>query len=599
MPSIFGPQSAPRRGLLGDSDEEPIIDRMSMLPIGQYADGSLTLAWPGMAKDAYDSIVNSYSDVAAGRTPKTSDVLTVASTPIMGNLAARAVGVMPEVALGVGASKTSVSKEIISAWHGTDALPFYKFNPKRTSEVGFHFGSKEQALAREQAKYGPEGTSSLFGWRTFPVQIEAENIADISKDVGRFTGHGLAQQLVADGLASPSLAEQARSAGTQRGTELVRQWLLDNGYDAVRYPNAVEGDGSSIMALGTGNVRDARTGRTLFANAPEAGLLPLGARAVNGTSELTDVLFGSKNASLYDPPRVPQRPFEADYPRGANADAAGRLTHDIDGVPLSAAYVAGRRTAGGGDVGLSPAEVDGVLRELGVGVKQVPPSSIAGDAGRYSRTYDRGGMGLSRSVGISKGLPEAEAPRVLAHETGHAIDDLAAGRAGIPTDGLKRELGGVYNTLNNPNRARDGSGAADWGKPARPEDFGYRGDSVPAELTAEAVRAYMADPNYMKTVAPKTAARIREFVNSNPRLSGIIQFNANPAEGSLLPLGMQYLQQGQTLSPGHPDPFDRWNDPLQEVPMMMEFPFGPPALGTPPTPPAIDPPLPRRQYRRG
>ena len=35
----------------------------------------------------------------------------------------------------------------------------------------------------------------------------------------------------------------------------------------------------------------------------------------------------------------------------------------------------------------------------------------------------------------------------------------------------------------------------------------------------------MADPSYLKTVAPKTAAAIREAVNSHPILSKIIQFN--------------------------------------------------------------------------
>jgi hypothetical protein len=35
----------------------------------------------------------------------------------------------------------------------------------------------------------------------------------------------------------------------------------------------------------------------------------------------------------------------------------------------------------------------------------------------------------------------------------------------------------------------------------------------------------MADPNYLKTVAPKTAAAIREAANSHPVLSKIIQFN--------------------------------------------------------------------------
>ena len=36
----------------------------------------------------------------------------------------------------------------------------------------------------------------------------------------------------------------------------------------------------------------------------------------------------------------------------------------------------------------------------------------------------------------------------------------------------------------------------------------------------------MADPNYLKTVAPKTAAAIRQAVNPNPRSSQTIQFNS-------------------------------------------------------------------------
>jgi len=42
----------------------------------------------------------------------------------------------------------------------------------------------------------------------------------------------------------------------------------------------------------------------------------------------------------------------------------------------------------------------------------------------------------------------------------------------------------------------------------------------------EAIRAYMANPNYLKSVAPRFAARIREYVNAHPELSKIIQFNA-------------------------------------------------------------------------
>jgi hypothetical protein len=50
---------------------------------------------------------------------------------------------------------------------------------------------------------------------------------------------------------------------------------------------------------------------------------------------------------------------------------------------------------------------------------------------------------------------------------------------------------------------------------------------VPRDLWAEAIRASMTDPNYLKSVAPKTAARIRAAVNANPQLAPIIQFNAD------------------------------------------------------------------------
>lgn len=50
---------------------------------------------------------------------------------------------------------------------------------------------------------------------------------------------------------------------------------------------------------------------------------------------------------------------------------------------------------------------------------------------------------------------------------------------------------------------------------------------------AEAIRAYLANPNYLKTVAPDVAARIRSSVNANPELSPHIQFNANGASPPL------------------------------------------------------------------
>jgi hypothetical protein len=82
-----------------------------------------------------------------------------------------------------------------------------------------------------------------------------------------------------------------------------------------------------------------------------------------------------------------------------------------------------------------------------------------------------------------------------------------------------------------------------------PKDFDYpRGDWMP-EMVAEAFRAYMANPSYMKTVAPKTAAAIREAVNSHERLSQLIQFNAL-AGGAALGLGGGQDQNAQDQANG-------------------------------------------------
>ena len=49
-----------------------------------------------------------------------------------------------------------------------------------------------------------------------------------------------------------------------------------------------------------------------------------------------------------------------------------------------------------------------------------------------------------------------------------------------------------------------------------------------SELIAEAIRAYLTNPNYIKSDAPDAAATIRQFVNSHPDMSKTIQFNAAP-----------------------------------------------------------------------
>jgi hypothetical protein len=262
--------------------------------------------------------------------------------------------------------------------------------------------------------------------------------------------------------------------------------------------------------------RSYREGAPQYNPAPilEGAGLVLGApfkpHAVNPVAET----LASRSASVYNPPAKTPRPFSADYPAGASSDATGRLLADIEGRPLTARYVAGRRVVGGGDEALAPAQYDAVTTSA---IGSVPEGVAAGALPRGSvGVYRelRGETAPERSIGFLKSLPPAKAEKVVAHEMGHMIDEIA-GR--ISTAGLSRELAQVYNTLNTgQERTRHLTG---------PQHLGYQGASVPREYMAEAIRAYMTDPNYLKTVAPKTAAAIREAVNAHPTLSKTIQFN--------------------------------------------------------------------------
>lgn len=234
--------------------------------------------------------------------------------------------------------------------------------------------------------------------------------------------------------------------------------------------------------------------------------------------------LASRTVSMYDPPTKAPRPFEADYPAarwpdGPPADASGRLTRDIEGRQLNpGANVVGRRVVGGGDEAFAAIDA---LAEAGTGRRPqaVAPREIGGSAGALALNP------ITRAptdVFFSRALTEPQASRVVAHEGGHLVDLLSGT---IPQKGLSDELRGVYNTLNNGNRGAGGE-AASWGRPSTPKSAGYSAAEAPAEHMAEAIRAYMADPNYLKTVAPKTAAAIRAAVNENPRLSPFIQFNA-------------------------------------------------------------------------
>jgi hypothetical protein len=138
-------------------------------------------------------------------------------------------------------------------------------------------------------------------------------------------------------------------------------------------------------------------------------------------------------------------------------------------------------------------------------------------------------------------LDAALAERIFSHMLGHILDFRAGQTSaahlneesrGISQDDLNEELRYVYNDCNNAvlNEARrldpglhphDAPEYQGFG----PEQRACYGADAQGELMAEAIRAYLQNPNYLKTVAPNVADRIQAAVNTNPNLNHIIMFN--------------------------------------------------------------------------
>jgi hypothetical protein len=133
----------------------------------------------------------------------------------------------------------------------------------------------------------------------------------------------------------------------------------------------------------------------------------------------------SRRAQLYNPPAKPPRPFEADYPAGAPADAAGMLTADIEGRPLIAKHVVGRRVRGGADEPLPQAQFDAVTEAaIGKPAQNVAPGALPRRAVGSYRLQPTP-QGIDRNVLVANNLPPATAARVIAYEMGHMVDELS------------------------------------------------------------------------------------------------------------------------------------------------------------------------------
>lgn len=288
--------------------------------------------------------------------------------------------------------------------------------------------------------------------------------------------------------------------------------------EAVRRRGLANAAIKGAEELPGGPVSDSKTGNNLSQNNLEE-----------------TVIRRAEDDQIFDPPEVPQRPFEADYANGAEADATGKLRKDMDGRKLAAKHIIGRQTVDGPDIPGTPEIVEEVAEDLlGKKIRTVSPDEIEGDLGA---TDFRIPPGEPLDMRISNQLTRDQRNKVIGHEAAHILEEVAGQ---IPIDGYGEKLRFIHNTT-----ATGKEGVA----PKIPLERLYDAENVPHELMAEAIRTYIVNPNWLKTVAPEVAALIRKHVNAHPILSKIIQFNSLAAGAGGLALADQSKESNAQEAP--------------------------------------------------
>lgn len=366
----------------------------------------------------------------------------------------------------------------------------------------------------ELRSYDPSWRERLAGW----LMGDTPAMSPRGQYVEALTGsRGL-------GSSGPGLLDFTPAGAAFAGNEAVRDYNGGNYVGAaINGLAAVPGVAWAAAARPVRQVASNVAER--FRPAASNTMEGLGNSAANGAENLA-----SMRNRIYDPRPRPQRPFEADYPgtrHGEHFDGEGRLTHTIEGVPITARFVAGRREVGGADQGLARGEFDAIAEGL---TGSLPTPLSPREMGRNNGiiSVDRR-SGRPYDIFYDRSLSPDDQRRVIGHEAaGHAVEIAGVrgmrdsrGRPieGFPTEGLQADLIRNYHNLATDEYR--------WGPRVTPKSQGYATrEKQQRELVAEALRGYATDPNSFKAQFPELAAWIRANVNDNPNLNRIIQFNS-------------------------------------------------------------------------
>lgn len=131
----------------------------------------------------------------------------------------------------------------IDAYHGTDNPVDFSSFKRRSNDLGYHFGTPEQAHDRLLFK----GKETLpENSRVYPVKLKINNPLRM-EDLGMWGSDNLRWGLPKDKFTAEEIKKAINSAGNEAGkTKALRELIQSKGYDGIVYKNTGESVGGEI-----------------------------------------------------------------------------------------------------------------------------------------------------------------------------------------------------------------------------------------------------------------------------------------------------------------------------------------------------------------
>ena len=133
----------------------------------------------------------------------------------------------------------------LAVYHFTPNMEFETFEK---GDVGFHFGTQEQAAQRGRDLKAEKG-------RMFRVCLNIQNPVKTDADIMGWNANGTALKLWSMGILNKTELEEINSMWEMGGkydspaSVRLREILAEKGYDGIAYPNDYEGEGDSYIAF--------------------------------------------------------------------------------------------------------------------------------------------------------------------------------------------------------------------------------------------------------------------------------------------------------------------------------------------------------------